>query len=85
MLSMITENGTLLLLMFIIHVLLVNTSFINSTKNYLCKFTFREEDGSGDKKEDNSKPKSIFEQFNIPRPTLQLNPFTGNLFYHIKL
>ncbi|GFR73815.1 pre-mRNA-splicing factor ATP-dependent RNA helicase DHX15 [Elysia marginata] len=37
----------------------------------------REEDSSGDKKEENSKPKSIFEQFNIPRPTLQLNPFTG--------
>ena len=29
-----------------------------------------------DEKKD-SKPKSVFEQFNIPRPTLQLNPFTG--------
>ncbi|GFO23888.1 pre-mRNA-splicing factor ATP-dependent RNA helicase dhx15 [Plakobranchus ocellatus] len=37
----------------------------------------RDEDDTKDKKEENSKPKSIFEQFNIPRPTLQLNPFTG--------
>ena len=29
------------------------------------------------KDEKDSKPKSVFEEFNIPRPTLQLNPFTG--------
>lgn len=29
------------------------------------------------KDERDSKPKSVFEQFNIPRPTLQMNPFTG--------
>ncbi|BFY97340.1 hypothetical protein BsWGS_00380 [Bradybaena similaris] len=36
----------------------------------------KEEDSSSDKKDD-KKAQSIFEQFNIPRPTLQLNPFTG--------
>ncbi|XP_076470502.1 putative pre-mRNA-splicing factor ATP-dependent RNA helicase PRP1 [Babylonia areolata] len=29
------------------------------------------------KDEKESKPKSVFEEFNIPRPTLQMNPFTG--------
>ncbi|KAK7110190.1 hypothetical protein V1264_014108 [Littorina saxatilis] len=29
------------------------------------------------KDEKDRKPKSVFEEFNIPRPTLQLNPFTG--------
>ncbi|CAG5119584.1 unnamed protein product [Candidula unifasciata] len=42
------------------------------------KKMIKEEDTSADKKDDKTgKPQSIFEQFNIPRPTLQLNPFTG--------
>ncbi|XP_046565665.1 putative pre-mRNA-splicing factor ATP-dependent RNA helicase PRP1 [Haliotis rubra] len=37
----------------------------------------RDRDRDRDKDKDKDKPKSIFEQFNIPRPTLQMNPFTG--------
>ncbi|KAH9520360.1 Pre-mRNA-splicing factor ATP-dependent RNA helicase dhx15 [Bulinus truncatus] len=49
----------------------VGDSMSNNKKN-------RDEDASGDKKDDKAgKTQSIFEQFNIPRPTLQLNPFTG--------
>jgi len=37
----------------------------------------RDEDLKADIKKDEGKSQSIFSQFNIPRPTLQLNPFTG--------
>ncbi|XP_041368173.1 putative pre-mRNA-splicing factor ATP-dependent RNA helicase PRP1 [Gigantopelta aegis] len=40
----------------------------------------RDNDRIKDQNNENSKPKSVFEQFNIPRPTLQLNPFTGMAF-----
>lgn len=36
----------------------------------------REEPERNGPKDD--KPKSIFEEFNIPKPTIKMNPFTGN-------
>lgn len=49
-------------------------------KSFLVFYIYRDHrDGDKIKEEKESKPKSVFEQFNIPRPTLQMNPFTGNL------